>query len=584
LLLLGFCCLWRAADLAIMPAQSWQAYANMLSDLDPDAGTSGAVQVAPVGPKALTPLPIDEILTPQGTPSPAPVVVIGELPTSTPTQQVAVVPTATATDTPAPVPSQTPTFTPRPTSTGTGTATFTPSPTGTGTPTSLPTTTFTPFPTPTFTPGSPSATDTPGPPTDTPTPTPTNTPTPTPTDTPTPTPTSTPTATPIPPPTVLSITPNQGLNTAPVDVVITGINFIPAPLPTARLGSNLLVVTGATATTINATVPAGLTPGVYALTVTNPDLQSDTLPAAYTVLAPSSPDTTLETGYLMTFGTGASGDDGDDDRVQVVFFEVPASYGGASDVYFRIYDADTGGGGGAEALDEFRGIDWNTSMTYAVYGGAGAYTGAQAAHPTPAQVTAGTWLSGTVVAADPAYNGNWGLVFGRFRADQGESVSSGWVFKVVVQGGSNDDGNAYNIAISTDAGSNTAPAGSRIFAYSWTFVYASTAPRPPLYSYVPAGTSTFTQYNWDFDYALGSMTLHTPMRDIAVPPSGISGNGAAESPRSSSHTVGTWEDGTTWTVTIEFTPSIPRNNVTFWATGDGIDLAIFAHATTSPPP
>lgn len=353
--------------------------------------------------------------------------------------------------------------------------------------------------------------------------------------------------------------------------------------PTVLLGNTPLTVNASTATTIDATVPAGLTPGVYALTVTNPDLQSDTLPAAYTVLAPSNPNTTLETGYLMTYGSGASGGDGDDDYVQVVFFEVPAGYGGANDVYFRIYDADTGGGGVADAIDELQGGSWDTSMTYSIRGGSGAYNNpnAQSAHPNPGGINSGDLLTTTTVFTESIYHDSWGLVFGPFRADQGESVSSGWVFKVVVAGNSNDDGNAYNIAISTDAGSNTRPAGSRIFAYSWTFLYTSTGPRPPLYPYVPAGTTTFTQYNWDFDYATGDMMLHTPVQDIPVPASGISGDGTQAS---SAHAVSTGEDGTTWTVTIEFTPTVLRNVVTFWAMGDGADLATFANLTTSPPP
>ena len=363
-----------------------------------------------------------------------------------------------------------------------------------------------------------------------------------------------------------------------MSVVITGDNFIATP--TVRLGSIPLTVNASTATTIDAIVPAGLTPGVYALTVTNPDLQSDTLPAAYTVLAPSDPNTTLETGYLMTYGPAASGADGDDDRVQVIFFEVPISYSG--DLYFRIFDADTGGGGGADTVDELRG-GWDTTMTYTLRCGNAAYTPpARSAHPSQGGIDSGPLLDQMAIGPDPAYHNNWGLVFGPHSISGCELSGSSAIFKFTVQGASGNDGNAYNVILSTDSSSNTAPAGSRAFAYSWTFIYASTNPRPPLYPYVPAGTTTFTQYNWDLDYATGDMTLHTPVRDILVPPSGISGNDAQAS---SSHAVGTGEDGATWTVTMDFMPTVPRNVVTFWATRDGpSDLAIFAHLTTSPPP
>jgi hypothetical protein len=361
----------------------------------------------------------------------------------------------------------------------------------------------------------------------------------------------------------LSITPNQGLNTAPVDVVITGENFIATP--TVRLGSNDLTVSAVTATTINATVPAGLAPGVYALTVINPDLQSDTLPAAYLVIAPTDPDLTLEAGYLMNTGTDAPPANGDDDHVQVIFFEVPASYGGQ--LWFRIYDADTGGGGITDGIDEMRTGAWNTSMTYTLYGGSGAYTGARAAHPGPGQITAGTELTQTTIANAPAYHDAWTLVFGPYTAAQGEAVGSSRVFKLVVQGGSGDDGNFYHATMSTAAGSNTAPANSRAFAYSWTFIFTSAGTRPPLYPHVPAGTSTFEQFNMDFDYVgSGGMTLHTPIQDLPVPASGISGDGVVAS---SLHPVGAGETGVTWTVTSDFAPAVPWNNVTFWAVGNG---------------
>lgn len=585
LLLLGLLCLCVTAELATRPAQTWQASANMRSDVNLDTGE--VVKVEPVGPKALTPLPLEKILTPEGTPKPVPPAVIGQLPTTTPTRQAAIVPTSTATDTPIPPPSRTATFTPLPT------GTFTPSPTPTSTPTGSPTPTFTPFPTFTFTPvpiptntsEPPEDTSTPGP-TDTPTSTPTDTPTPTPTDTPTPTPTPTdtptPTNTPITGPTVLSITPNYGYNNVDVDVAIGGTDFMDPP--TAYLGAYALTnVTWANDTTINATVPMGLTPGVYALTVTNPDSQSDTLPAAYTVLASSSPTTTLEAGYLMTNGTAVGTDHGDDDHVQVIFFEIPTGYGGGKDVYFRIYDADTGGGGGADFIDERRGGSWNTSMTYTLYGGDDAYTEARAAHPDAGQIASGTLLNQVVIGADSYYHDNWRLLFGPFQASDGEDMgSSGWVFKLVVQAGSDDDGNYYHVAVSTAPDSNSAPTDSRIFAYCWTFNFTMSGPQPPFYPYVPAGTTTFEQYNLDFDdNGSGSMTLHTPLQDISVPASGISGVGVIAS---SSHPVGAGEDGTTWTVDMDIHSPYGRNNGSFWATGNGGDLAIFTQPTTSPAP
>jgi hypothetical protein len=327
--------------------------------------------------------------------------------------------------------------------------------------------------------------------------------------------------------------------------------------------------------------------------VTNPDLQSDTLPAAYTVLAPSVPYTTLANAQLLTTGIGVGSEHGDDDHVQVIFFEIPTSYGSGNDVYFRIYDADTGGGGDvSEAtlrLDQRWIATWNTSMRYTLRGGSGAYTGAQASHPDAGQIASGNLLGQVTIGAGTAgaaYHDNWDLVFGPYDADQGEAMPTGWVFKLVVEGLGGDNGNVYQAAVSTNNGAAIdPPAGSRIFAYCWTFSFTTTPPQPPFYPHLPAGTSVFVQHNLDFDDdGSGSMTLHTPLQDISVPASGISGVGVEAW---SSHPVGAGEDGATWTVDMDIHSPFGRNNGSFWVTRvdeNGPALAIFTQPTASPPP
>jgi hypothetical protein len=362
-------------------------------------------------------------------------------------------------------------------------------------------------------------------------------------------------------------------------VVIRGANFFGTP--TARLGSSVVIaISAATADTLTGTVPAGITPGVYALAVTNPDGQSDILSPAYIALNPPSPDTTLERDYVSTFGSAASPGEGDDDHVQVIFFEVPTSC--SDNLYFRIFDADTGG-----LVDEAIGI-WDTTIRYTLRGAADTYTlpEARLSHPSPTGINSGTLLTQAVIGNDPAYDGNWDLVFGPYSANDGESVGSSRVFKFVVEGTGGDDGNFYNVTLSTAAGSNTAPAGSRVFAYSWTFPLNSIpSQRPPLYPYMPPPPAPvfFEQHNWDMDYASGILTLHTPMRNLSLSGSDISGDNVEAS---SGYRVTAGEYGATWTVTMEFTYSgpAPWNDATFWAVGDGVDLAIFTRPTTGPPP
>ena len=83
-------------------------------------------------------------------------------------------------------------------------------------------------------------------------------------------------------PSVSAIDPASAPNDIDTPVTITGAGF--AASPTASLGSTALTnVTWVSATTLTATVPWGLNPSVYPLTVVNPDGGSVTLPNAYTV-------------------------------------------------------------------------------------------------------------------------------------------------------------------------------------------------------------------------------------------------------------------------------------------------------------
>jgi photosystem II stability/assembly factor-like uncharacterized protein len=83
-------------------------------------------------------------------------------------------------------------------------------------------------------------------------------------------------------PTVSAISPASWANDIDTSVTISGSGFVATP--TVSVGSTALTsVTWVNGTTLTATVPWGLNPGVYPLTVVNPDGGSVTLANAYTV-------------------------------------------------------------------------------------------------------------------------------------------------------------------------------------------------------------------------------------------------------------------------------------------------------------
>lgn len=394
-------------------------------------------------------------------------------------------------------------------------------------------------------------------------------------------------------PTLSSLVPTSGCNDAPVSVNISGVDF--APGITANLGAWTLDVTWVDENTVEATVPQDIAAGVYDLTMTNPGGANDTLYGAYTALNCGPFDTTLDSGYLGTYGAepGFSAPNGDDDQVQVLFLELPNTPGS---VYIRVFDPDCGG----STLDIQNGLAWDTPFIYTVYGGSNAYThpDAQSAHPV-AGVSSGVVLTTAVFTENSGTDGNW-YTFGPLNVTDGELVNGQRVFKLSIVAGPEPpfaagtylaDLNLYNVVLSTSPTVNTAPSGSRIFAFSWTFLIpeAGYDTPPRMFPHIASGVSTFTQHNWDYDndpsgVGAAGITMTTPVRTITVPDTGVSGNNEE---RSTNHAVLDTERNTTWTVSCWAEPTwTPGDNlVTFWATDqNGKALAIFSRSTIDPPP
>lgn len=521
--------------------------------------------VTPTPPRG----PTDTVAPTDTGPAPSTPTAVPATNTPRPTDTLAPAASATATSTSAPpMETSTPTATTLP-PTGTATPTETPPP-STGTPTASPpppADTFTPIPTDT-----PSSTDTPVP---TSTPAPTDTPVPT----DTPIPSETPTFTPVPPPVVLAITPNemdQGTSgDPPVGVGISGQNFLG---PQARLGQSIWInVVGSAETWINGTISPDIPAGVYALTVENADGQQGVLPRAFTVHPRPNPTNTLdsEVAFIAAFGPDALGAEGDDDHVQIIFFEVPD---GSGDLYIRIFDPDTGGMHDEPGLD----VTFNTTIAFTLRGGSRAYTepDARSYRPGSTGINSGTFIIGTVIGDDVTLDNAW--LSWTVNRSQGELVGSSRVFKLVVQGASGDDGNLYQVAISTSPTDNLEVPGARIFAYSWCASLPTPGDEVVVYPFVPAGASRVTQFNFDFDVSSGSaINLTTPLRNLSV--FQLSGNDAVASEE---FITFSGERDTTWSARYVAGSQPPTiNDFTLWYLGDGTTaLAIFTAPTLASPP
>jgi hypothetical protein len=198
--------------------------------------------------------------------------------------------------------------------------------------------------------------------------------------------------------------------------------------------------------------------------------------------------------YLMTFGPKASTSWGDDDFSQAFFFLIPKSY--TQSLYIRVFDPDISG-----TTDELDGI-FDTKMTYAVFGGNECYSNKDAQETSPK----GNYKSGNLLASktfgnQPEFDNKW-YTFGPFNPSEGEYVQKfdGYVFKVICDGISGNDGNLYRYFLSAKADENKPIEGANAFAYEYSFrLYDNPAEVSHIYPYVDDRTISVKLSNFDWD-------------------------------------------------------------------------------------
>jgi hypothetical protein len=198
--------------------------------------------------------------------------------------------------------------------------------------------------------------------------------------------------------------------------------------------------------------------------------------------------------YLMVFGKEAETSWGDDDFSQTFFFLLPRDYD--KPVFIWVYDPDIGGD-----VDEING-EWNTRVTYSIYGGNGCWSEEDAQGTEPV----GNYKSGTLLATrtfgeSERYDDNW-YVFGPFNPLEGEYVErwDGNVLKVIIEGISGDDGNLYRFFLSNSPAERVSVEGANAFAYEYSFrMHDNTEEVSHIYPFVDENTYSVKLYNFDWD-------------------------------------------------------------------------------------
>ena len=198
--------------------------------------------------------------------------------------------------------------------------------------------------------------------------------------------------------------------------------------------------------------------------------------------------------YLMTFGREGKISWGDDDFSQTFFFKIPLNY--TEPFYIRVYDPDIGGD-----VDEINGY-WDTRMSYTIYGGEEAYSteDAKGIQPT-GDYRSGTLLASKIFGMNSRYDDNW-YTFGPFNPTEGEFVKDfdGYIFKIICEGESGDDGNLYRYYLSKDANTNIPIENGNAFTYEYTFrMWNNIDNISHIYPYIDTSVIFIKVRNFDWD-------------------------------------------------------------------------------------
>jgi hypothetical protein len=199
--------------------------------------------------------------------------------------------------------------------------------------------------------------------------------------------------------------------------------------------------------------------------------------------------------FLVTFGKNGETSWGDDDFYGIFFFTIPKEY--TQQFYIRVFDPDCGG-----EYDEIQG-EFNTKTLFSVYGGKGVDPDKNEDSKgllNGLNYKSGTLLASQVFGGEAKWDNKW-YTFGPFNPTAGDyNPKWGYIFKVVCEGISGDDGNLYRYFMSRDRDNNLPIEGGNAFTYEYTFrMWNDFRSVSHIYPYIDTGVIFIKQRNFDWD-------------------------------------------------------------------------------------
>jgi hypothetical protein len=200
--------------------------------------------------------------------------------------------------------------------------------------------------------------------------------------------------------------------------------------------------------------------------------------------------------FLVTFGKNGKTSWGDDSFFSVWFFSISKDY--TKPFYIRVFDPDCGG-----ENDEIQG-DFNSKTQFSVYGGKGVDPDRNVesrGDESGLNYKGGNLLASRVFGTEARYDNKY-YVFGPFNPTDGD-LNPKWnsyIFKIVCEGVSGDDGNLYRYFLSNNPDNNIPVEGANAFTYKYIFrMWNDFKSVAHIYPYIDTGIISVKQSNFDWD-------------------------------------------------------------------------------------
>lgn len=200
--------------------------------------------------------------------------------------------------------------------------------------------------------------------------------------------------------------------------------------------------------------------------------------------------------FLITFGKEGKTSFGDDDFKQALFFAIPAAH--KSPFYIKIFDPGVGGSYD-EKINEF-----DSETRFSFYGGHGIFSSIKGKNATTiSENVMGDLLFDETFDDDEDYDESWYKI-GPFNPSEGEYIAhmDAYVFKMLAEGITGDDGNTYRYFLSSSSSLNLPIAGANAFTFEYTVrLHDSDQEVSHLYPYIDKDVIAIKQHNFDLDNA-----------------------------------------------------------------------------------